>query len=96
MLSLYIQVIEEEDPASHVMEAPSPSTVTHKMLGDVDPADHIPDSGPPPQVTDQISAVSYITFMCDLVIHSHSVTQGHVPEIVSNFAIHFQWFYMQY
>ena len=58
MLSLHIQISEEEDPAGHVMEGPSPSTVTDKMSGDVDPADHVPDSGPPPQITDQISAVS--------------------------------------
>ena len=55
MLSLYIQVSEEENPAGHVMEGPSPSTVTDKMSGDVDPADHVPDSGPPPRITDQIS-----------------------------------------
>ena len=66
MLSLHIQISEDEDPAGHVMEGPSPSTVTDKMSGDVDPADHVPDSGPPPQITDQISTVSHISLMSDL------------------------------
>ena len=61
MLSLYIQISEEEDPAGHVMEGTSPSTITDKMSGDVDPADHVPHSGPPPQITDQISTVSHIS-----------------------------------
>ena len=52
------------------MEGPSPSTVTDKMSGDVDPADHVPDSGPPPQITDQISAVSHISLMSDLLSYS--------------------------
>ena len=69
MLSLHIQVSEEEDPAGHVMEGPSPSTVTDKMSGEVDPADHVPDSGPPPHITDQISAVSHISLMSDLSVH---------------------------
>ena len=60
-LYMYIQMSEEEDPAGHVMEGPSPSTVTDKMSGDVDPSDHVPDSRPPPQITDQISAVSHIS-----------------------------------
>ena len=62
MLSLYIQISEEEDPAGYVMEGPSPSVVTDKMSGDVDPVDHVPNSGPPP---DQISAVSHISLMFD-------------------------------
>ena len=66
-MSLYIQMSEEEEPAGHVMEGFSPSTVTEKMSGDVDPADHVPDSGPPPQITDQISAVSHISLMS--VVH---------------------------
>ena len=61
MLSLHIQINEEEDPAGHVMEGSSPSTATDKMSGDVDPSDHVPDSRPPPQITDQISAVSHIS-----------------------------------
>ena len=48
MLSLYIQVSEEEDPAGHVVES---STITDEMSGDVNPA--------PPQITDQNSAVSH-------------------------------------
>ena len=60
MLPLHIQIREEED---HVMEGPSPSTVTDKMSEDVDPADHVPDSGPPPHITDQISAVSHISLV---------------------------------
>ena len=71
MLSLHIQISEEEDPAGHVMEGPSPSTVTDKM-SDVDPADHVPDSGPPPQITDQISAVSHIS-------HVYNVNLRYIP-----------------
>ena len=77
MWSLYIQINEEEDPAGHVMEGPSPSTVTEWMSGDVDPADHVPDSCPPPQITDQISAVSHIS-------HIYNVNLGYASlKIVS-------------
>ena len=68
--SLYIQVIEEEDPSGHVREGPSPSTVTDKVSGDVDP---------PPQITDQISAVSHISLVFDLVRPAHSSILGTCP-----------------
>ena len=53
---IYIQISTDEDPAGHVTEDPSPSTVTDKT------------SGPPPQITEQISAVSHILLFI-LVVH---------------------------